>query len=217
MRFFLILVILSVFSSKIFAQVPYFAGTAGDNKLYGYTSLKFRPGKNAQETYTTFQYGIGNSFAAGVDLSTNMDTGYAGCLIRYGVKINPWFNIGLQLTPSFDLSNNLKFSYVTNALYINGVFTPKKDLFWVSNTWYGINKGSENTLSQWLYLGYSIHLKNGDSLTPMAGTIYSWKFDADADIALGFYYSRKSYNFYLWGNDLLKSHPRMVIGVDFNI
>lgn len=26
------------------AQVPYFAGTVGDGKVYGYTSLKVRPG-----------------------------------------------------------------------------------------------------------------------------------------------------------------------------
>ena len=39
------------------AQIPYFAGTVGDGKLYGYSSVKARPGINQQETYTTFQYG----------------------------------------------------------------------------------------------------------------------------------------------------------------
>ena len=46
-------------SLRAFAQIPYFAGTVGDGKLYGYTSLKVRPGINNQETYTTFQYGLG--------------------------------------------------------------------------------------------------------------------------------------------------------------
>ena len=46
-----------LFSMKVIAQIPYFAGTVGDGKLYGYTSVKARPGINHQETYTTFQYG----------------------------------------------------------------------------------------------------------------------------------------------------------------
>jgi len=29
------------------------------------------------------------------------------------------------------------------------------------------------------------------------------------------YYTLKQWNFYLWGNDFLKSHPRIVIGIDF--
>ena len=32
------------------AQIPYFAGTVGDGKLYGYSSLKVRPGFNRLET-----------------------------------------------------------------------------------------------------------------------------------------------------------------------
>ena len=47
------------------AQIPYYAGTVGDGKLYGYTSLKVRPGINHQETYTTFQYGLGDHWATG--------------------------------------------------------------------------------------------------------------------------------------------------------
>ena len=52
------------------AQIPYFAGTVGDAKLYGYSSVKFRPGVNRQETYTTFQYGLGDHVATGIDLYT---------------------------------------------------------------------------------------------------------------------------------------------------
>ena len=33
-------------SMKVMAQIPYFAGTVGDGKLYGYTSVKARPGIN---------------------------------------------------------------------------------------------------------------------------------------------------------------------------
>lgn len=29
------------------------------------------------------------------------------------------------------------------------------------------------------------------------------------------YYTLKQWNFYLWGNDFLKSHPRIIIGIDF--
>jgi hypothetical protein len=51
----------------------------------------------------------------------------------------------------------------------------------------------------------------------MLGAIHSWKFDKDADLAVGAYYSIKNWNFYLWSNDLLKSHPRVVVGVDFSL
>jgi len=199
----------------LYAQVPYFAGTVGNNKLYGYTSLKFRPGINAQETYTTFQYGIGNYTAAGLDLYTSNGSSYIGGLIRVGKKISQWFGIGGQITPSFNLSDNMKFSYLTTALYMNGSISNGGNFFWCSNTWWGVNKGSSYTLTNWEYLGYAFSLKNGHSITPMIGTIHSWKFDQDVDIAAGFYYSIKNWNIYLWGNDFLKSNPRVVVGVDF--
>ena len=197
------------------AQVPYFAGTVGNNKLYGYTSLKVRPGINAQETYTTFQYGLGNYTAVGLDLYTGTGSNYAGYLFRAGKKISKWFGIGGQITPSFDLNNNFKFSYLTTALYMNGAISNDGNFFWCSNTWWGVNDGADNTLTNWEYLGYAISLKNGNSITPMVGAIHSWKFDQDVDIAAGFYYSIKNWNIYLWGNDLLKSNPRIVVGVDF--
>lgn len=197
------------------AQVPYFAGTVGNNKLYGYTSLKVRPGINAQETYTTFQYGLGNYTAVGLDLYTGTGSNYAGYLFRAGKKISKWFGIGGQITPSFDLNNNFKFSYLTTALYMNGAISNDGNFFWCSNTWWGVNDGADNTLTNWEYLGYAISLKNGNSITPMVGAIHSWKFDQDVDIAAGFYYSIKNWNIYLWGNDFLKSNPRIVVGVDF--
>ena len=197
------------------AQVPYFAGTVGNNKLYGYTSLKVRPGINAQETYTTFQYGLGNYTAVGLDLYTGTGSNYAGYLFRAGKKISKWFGIGGQITPSFDLNNNFKFSYLTTALYMNGAISNDGNFFWCSNTWWGVNDGADNTLTNWEYLGYAISLKNGNSITPMVGAIHSWKFDKDVDIAAGLYYSIKNWNIYLWGNDFLKSNPRIVMGVDF--
>lgn len=210
------LLFLSLFIIEcISAQIPYFSGTVGNNKLYGYTSIKFRPGINAQETYTTFQYGLGNSFAVGVDLSTLKDFANAGVLLRYGHKFSPYFGIGGQLTPSFDLNNNMSFKYLTAALYMNGNILRDGRLFWASNTWWGINRNAANTISQYLYLGYNVKFKNGHSITPMVGEIHSWRFDQDVDIAAGFYYTIKNWNIYLWGNDFLKAHPRVIIGIDF--
>ncbi len=197
------------------AQIPYFAPTVGNNKLYGYTSLKLRPGINSQETYSTFQYGLGNHFATGADITTAANVAYAGVLFRYGLPINQWFKIGFQVTPSFDLNDSMRFSYLTTAMYLNGAITEDTKLFWVGNTWYGINRNSENTINQYLYLGYTLPLKNSTKITPMLGTIYSWKFNQDADIAMGAYWAIKTYNIYLWGNDFLKSHPRIIVGIDF--
>ena len=72
MRRFGFVILLCLFSCEhLNAQIPYFAGTAGDRNLYGYTSVKFRPGINALESYTTIQYGITDYFATGVDLYTS--------------------------------------------------------------------------------------------------------------------------------------------------
>lgn len=199
------------------AQVPYFAGTVGNGSLYGYTSLKIRPGTNGQETYSCFQYGIGDHFAAGTDIYTGVNSAYWGFLVRYGAKISPWIGIGAQATPSFNLNDNFKYSYTTGAIYLNGQITKDGKLFWCSNTWFGLNKNTDNTFTNWEYLGYTFSLKNGKSLTPMLGAIHSWKFDQDIDFAVGAYYSIGKYNIYMWGNDLLKSNPRVVVGVDFTL
>jgi len=207
-------IVLMFAAFELKAQVPYFAGTVGNGKLYGYTSLKIRPGINAQETYTCFQYGIGNHFAAGTDIYTGVGSVYWGFLVRYGIKISPWFGIGGQVTPSFDLKNSFKYSYTTGAIYMNGQITKDGKLFWCSNTWFGFNKGAENTYTNWEYLGYTFKVGK-NSITPMIGAIHSWKFDQDVDLAVGFYYSIKKFNIYLWGNDFFKDNPRIVIGADF--
>ena len=216
-RTLLIIILLSLISLFVKAQVPYFSGTVGDGCLYGYTSVKFRPGINAQETYTAFQYGIGNDFATGIDLYTSSGTAYTGFLVRGGYKFNKWFGIGAQATPSFDLSNNFKFSYFTGGLYMNGNITENGKFFWCSNTWFNINRGAKNSYMNWEYLGMNIPIGKKQSITPMVGAIHSWEFNQDADLALGAYYSIKSWNFYLWGNDLFKGNPRVVIGVDFTL
>ena len=215
MKKFFVLMMMAAAVIMAEAQVPYFPGTVGHGKLYGYTSLKVRPGINAQETYTTFQYGIGDYVAAGLDLYTGTNCSYAGYLFRVGKKFSKWFGLGGQLTPSFDLNDNFKLSYLTTALYMNGAISKDGKLFWCSNTWWGVNDGADNTLTNWEYLGYSIPLENGRGITPMVGAIHSWRFDQDVDFAAGIYYSIKNWNVYLWGNDFLKDHPRVVIGVDF--
>lgn len=206
-------VLLSVVA--INAQIPYFATTVGHNRLYGYTSLKVRPGINAQETYTTFQYGIGEIFATGLDLYTDINSSYMGYLIRIGIPLNQWFNVGVQFTPTFSLNKNMRFEYMTSALYMNGNILNNGKLFWCSNTWYGIKRYNENTISQYAYLGSSIVLPKNQSITPMLGALYSWKFDEDMDMAIGAFWSISKFNIYLWVNDILKSNPRFVIGVDF--
>lgn len=203
------------FAVQAAAQIPYYAGTVGDGKLYGYTSVKARPGINQQETYTTFQYGLGDHFATGVDLYTGKDCAYWGSLIRYGLNLSKWYNVGAEVISSFDLNHSFKFSYLTSALYMNGAISHDGNLFWCTNTWWIINRGADNTFSNYEYLGYTIHFKQGRSITPMLGAIHSWKFDQDVDLAAGFYYTVRNWSFYLWGNDFLKSHPRMIVGIDF--
>ena len=43
MKRILIIIASVIVTVAVKAQVPYFAGTAGDKNLYGYTSVKFRP------------------------------------------------------------------------------------------------------------------------------------------------------------------------------
>lgn len=215
MKRLLVICIIMHLCHNILAQIPYFSGTVGDGKLYGYTSIKFRPSINAQETYSTFQYGIGNEFAAGMDLFTGVGSSFWGVNLRYGHKFSKWFGLGGEITPSFNLNENFKYSYSTAAVYMNGAISNDGKLFWCSNSWWGINRDAKNTINNYEYLGYSHSFRNGHSITPMIGAIHSWKFDEDIDLALGFYYSIKNWNFYLWGNNYLKEHPRIVIGVDF--
>lgn len=201
--------------TDIKAQIPYFAGTVGDGMLYGYTSLKFRPGINAQETYTNFQYGITDYGAVGLDLYTSNGSAYTGFLIRGGYSFSKWVSVGAQVTPSFNLNDSFRFSYLTGAIYLNGNISRDGKFFWCSNTFITINDGAKDTYMNWEYLGMNIPTTKEQSITPMAGLIHSWEFDQDVDLAIGAYYTIRNWNIYLWGNDFFKSNPRIVAGVDF--
>lgn len=216
-RTLLLVITLFVIEITLNAQIPYFSGTAGNGNLYGYTSLKIRPGMNAQETYSCFQYGIGNHLVAGTDIYTTCGSAYWGFLARAGKVISPYFGVGVQLIPSFNLNYNFKYSYTTVALYMNGQIIDDGKLFWCTNTWWGINKEANNTIFNWEYIGYSFCLPKERAITPMLGCLHSLTFDQAIDIAVGAYYSVGKWNFYLWGNDLLKDNPRIVVGIDFKL
>lgn len=199
------------------AQVPNFGTTVGDQKLYGYSSLKYRTNRDTWETYSTLQYGISDYFQAGVDLYTSTGNNYIGYVVRGGYMFSKYFKLGGQLTPSFDLSGHHKFSYLTSALYINGDMCKDGRLFYVTDTWLENDEHKLNSAKQWSYIGYTIPIgsKKNDSVTPMAGIIHSWKFDEDVDLSCGCYYTHKNINLYIWGNDLLTDHPKVVAAVEF--
>ena len=211
----LLVIVIMMTTLVVKAQVPYFARSPKSGKLYGYTSVKFRPGINSIETYNTFQYGATDYVAGGIDFYTGPDSAYMGFMIRAGYKFNQWFGIGGTVTPSFSLNNNFKYDYCTAGLFMNGSLTKDAHLFWCTNTWLGLNSNSSYTLRQYTYLGYEFTMKNGDSITPMIGLDHSWKFNEKSDIAAGFYYTHKVWNFYVWVNDFLKENPRLVVGIDF--
>lgn len=203
-------------SISAFSQVPNFGTTVGDQKLYGYSAMKYRADADTWETYATLQYGIGNHLQTGVDLYTGGGNTYVGYIVRSGTKVNDYFKIGAQLTPSFDLNDRHKFSYLTSALYINGNISKDGKWFYVTNTWFENDKHKLTSAKQWSYVGHTFDLPgNGNSITPMVGAIHSWKFDQDVDLAMGCYYSHKNINLYAWANDILTKQPRFVLAIEF--
>ena len=198
------------------AQIPNFGTTVGSQRLYGYSSLKYRANVDTWETYSTLQYGIGSHFQTGFDLYTNSGESYIGYIVRGGTKINDYLKIGAQVTPSFNLQDNHKFSYLTSALYINGNLTKDGKWFYVTDTWLENDKDKLTSAKQWSYVGHTFDLSgNGNSITPMVGAINSWKFDQDVDLSMGFYYTHKNVNLYAWSNDILTKHPRFIVAVEF--
>ena len=215
-RFKLILVAL-VFATAAKAQVPNFGTTVGDQKLYGYSALKYRANVNAWETYSTLQYGVGKYFQFGADLTTSANANYIGYIASGGYKFSDYFKLGAQLTPSFDLSDNHKFSYLTSAVYMNGNLSKNGAWFYVTDTWLENDKEHLTSAKQWTYVGHTFDLPgNGNSITPIVGAIHSWKFDQDVDLAMGCYYSHKNINLYAWANDILTKQPRFVVAVEFS-
>ena len=218
MQRFLFVALMLVLSISAFSQIPNFGTTVGDQKLYGYSSMKYRAKADTWETYSTLQYGIGNHFQTGVDLYTNGAANYIGYIVRGGTKINDYLKIGAQLTPSFNLNDHHKFSYLTSALYINGNITKDGKWFYVTDTWLENNEDELTSAKQWSYIGHTFELPGkGNSITPMVGEIHSWKMDENIDMAVGAYYSVKKYNLYLWTDNLFDSHPRIVAGFDVTI
>lgn len=198
------------------AQVPNFGTTVGDQKLYGYSSLKYRAKANSWETYSTLQYGITNYIQVGADLYTSTDNAFIGYTVRGGYKFSNYFKLGAQITPSFDLTDQHKFSYLTSAVYMNGNITSDGKLFWVTDTWLEKNKKEFTSAKQWTYLGYTIGLPGkGNSITPMAGIIHSWKFNQDSDLSFGAYFTHRNISLYVWTNDILTRQPRFVAAIEF--
>ena len=199
----------------LFAQVPYFGATVGEGKVFGYSSLKFRPGINAQETYTTLQFGITDYFSVGTDVYANGSTIDHGLYARIGKSWNKWLSAGIQATYQSNLRVNYKFSNVNTSVFINGDITKNGLLFWTSNTWLTFNQDGNHFYKQWWYLGSNIRFDENNSIVPMAGLIHSWKFNEPCDLAVGFYYVYKKHSIYLWGNNFFKDNPRATIAIDF--
>lgn len=200
------------------AQAPSLAGQVGNGHVYGFSSLKFHPGINAQEGYIQLQYGIGQCFSAGADVyASGSGLSSMSALARFAVPLNSYASLGLQLSPTFSLNDNMKFTSVTTALYLNGIFSKRSNMMWCINTRWGVNQKSEYTLNQWSYLGYRIPLRNGHAITPMLGGWHSWKFDQDMDFTTGFLYSAKRCGIYFYINEYLKDHIGVLMGLDFVI
>lgn len=208
---------LIVFSTGTLAQIPNFATTVGNQKLYGYSSMKYRASVRTWEAYSTLQYGIGSHLQCGADLYTTGTTTYLGYVVRGGMRLADSFKIGAQLTPSFDLGHNHKFGYLTSAIYINGDISKNGNLFYVTDTWFENDTDGLRSAMQWAYLGYHFSMRKRDNcITPMIGSIYSWKFDRSVDLSMGCYYTYKNINFYAWINDVLTDHPRIVLAIEFS-
>lgn len=199
------------------AQVPNFGSTAGNENLYGYSAIKYRANVRTWETYTTLQYGVTEYMNIGADLYTSGYDSYLGYTFRIGKKISPYFSIGAQFTPSFAVSENHSFAYMTEGLYMNGNITENGRMFWITDTWLEQAEHKLSSAKQWTYLGYTCPLGEcgKNSITPMAGIINDWKFESDIDLSLWLYYSHNNINLYAWANDILTDHPRFVLAVEF--
>lgn len=199
------------------AQVPYFGGTVGKGKVFGYSSLKFRPSQNAQETYTTLQFGITDYFSVGTDIYANNVTVDHGLYVRTGKTWSKWFSAGIQAAYQSNLKDNYKFSNANTGVFFNGNITGNGLLFWTSNSWFTFSHDGKHSYKQWWYLGSNIKFDENNSLVPMLGFIHSWEFDQPADLAVGAYYVYKKYSFYIWGNDLFSDYPRITLAIDFTL
>lgn len=197
-----------------FSQVPFYAPAPGDGNLFGYHSLKFRPSVNFQESFTTFQYGIGKT-AVGLELYTCPTGVYSGYTFRAGLYESNYFNVGVQTSPNFSLTDSHKFSYITSGLYLHGAFEPSGKYYWLSNTLWTVHTDKMADIEHWLYLGARFPLPGGSTLIPMAGTIHSWRFDSVPDISIGCSWAIGHYEFLVWTNNYTGDNFRIVFGIAF--
>ena len=196
------------------AQVPFYAAAPGDGVLFGYHSLKFRPANGYNESFTTFQYGIGKT-AVGLELYTCPTGVYSGYTFRAGFYKSNYFNIGFQTSPTFSMSDHHKFSYITSGLYVHGAFEPTGRFYWLSNTLWTVHADKMADIEHWLYLGAKFPLSNGSLIHPMVGTIHSWRFDSNPDLALGCSWAVGHYEFFLWSSNYFRDAVRVVFGIAF--
>ena len=94
----IILFLLVLFPNSIKAQVPNFGTTAGDQKLYGYSAMKYRAKAKTWETYSTLQYGVTDYMNVGADLYYNGSDSYIGYTFRTGKNFSPYFSAPVSYT-----------------------------------------------------------------------------------------------------------------------
>lgn len=205
----------AIVTAASYAQVPFFADPLGKGTIYGYGDLGFRPGINAQDFYTYWQYGVTDWLDAGFDFSTVDGYAEMAATAKFSHIFSQWIGASAMLQPWFSFNDNFKFSGLTTTIILQGALTRNDRLRWLSNTGIGFCNDYDGYTAQTWYLGYSFEFKNEDTLTPMAGVSHTWKFDEDVMPTAGLYYTHKRLGLYLWSGDLLNNHPRFGVAFDF--
>lgn len=211
----ILFVALGVISGLIFpfmadGQIPYFGGTVGNKKFYTYISTKFHPGKNNQIVYGNMEYGLLKNLDILAEFYLATDYGTQG----FGLKCNAFeskhVSLGIQSMADFDIKDGYKFAFLSNGLYLSGNICG--NLGYVSNSWYTEYRGKSRAFSQWTYLYYLV-----GKLTPMAGFLNSWSDPKQNCLAIGFIYTLKNSNIYLWAGNLADSSLDTGIVVGFDV
>ena len=83
-----LMIFIALLALNIKAQVPYVRATVDRDKVFGYTAVKFRPGQNTMEDYTTIQFGVTDWLSLGTDLYTDKNTANHGLYARIGKVCN---------------------------------------------------------------------------------------------------------------------------------
>ena len=206
---------------NIWAQIPYFAETIGDGRVYAYTSIKFRPGNNGFENYTNFAYGIGKHIQVGLDLyassipAATVEWGYT---FRFNAYSSNYFSIGGQETAFFNLLDSHRFSKNQFMLIMSGSFLPNGRFMWSSNTFWNWARSGQHDFEQNWNIGYNFALgEKAGSLMPMIGCSHSWRFEEAPVPAAGIVYSYKWLSAYIWCDRWLNTDPRVVCSLEVTI